>query len=517
MTHLDVVLRELEDVGAALAGLGSNGGGAEIAALQQRLRACAALLERERWRSRELFDLAAAAYVLTDAEGRIEEANQAAGELLGRDRQRLRGVGLADLVAAESRARFADLLAVLRGEEGGTEHELSFQAGERHFVADVVVDHVRHGPAEGALRWMLRDVTDRSRAVLDSRRRAAALEQRVQERTQELEQERALLEAVIQQMPAGVTITDARSGGLLIANTEAWRIARERFEQDEGLEPLVRALTEHAGPGSDVLETAGSDGTYGAIELSVAPLHDPDGHETARVTVFRDVTARERLERAEREFITNAAHELQTPLTAITSAAEVLQAGAKETPADRDHFLAHIQRECDRLARLVRALLVLARAQSKGSAADAEPLPLRGVLDEVAALLRPSDGVVVEVRCPPRLTALANRELTEQAITSIAANASKFTPAGTIRLSARRLDRDRVAVEVSDTGPGIPAGELELVRERFYRGAARDRSGFGLGLAIAEQAARALHGSLELEARPGGGTTARLILPGRRR
>ena len=75
------------------------------------------------------------------------------------------------------------------------------------------------------------------------------------------------------------------------------------------------------------------------------------------------------------------------------------------------------------------------------------------------------------------------------------------------------VEDGRVAVEVTDTGPGIDETERELVRQRFYRGGGRDRSGFGLGLAIAEQAARALDGSLELEPGPQGGTTVRLLLP----
>jgi signal transduction histidine kinase len=107
----------------------------------------------------------------------------------------------------------------------------------------------------------------------------------------------------------------------------------------------------------------------------------------------------------------------------------------------------------------------------------------------------------------------ANRDLAEQALLSIAGNAVKYTSAGEIRLEARRLDRERVAIEVSDTGPGIAAAEREAVRQRFYRGGLRDRSGFGLGLAIAEQSAQALDGSLELEAGPTGGTVVRLVLP----
>jgi signal transduction histidine kinase len=237
----------------------------------------------------------------------------------------------------------------------------------------------------------------------------------------------------------------------------------------------------------------------------------------AGVQAFWDVTARERQEAAEREFITNAAHELQTPLTAIMSAAEVLQAGAKELPEDRDRFLAHIQNECDRLARLMHSLLVLAGAQSADETVTGERLAVRPLLEDVAGRLRPASGVRLEVSCPPRLHAVANRDLAEQAIANLAGNAAKYTSEGAIRLSARRIDRDWVAVEVADTGGGVAPEERERIFERFYRGGERDRTGFGLGLAIATQAARALGGRIELEpdGDDGGGTTVRLTLPGR--
>ena len=80
--------------------------------------------------------------------------------------------------------------------------------------------------------------------------------------------------------------------------------------------------------------------------------------------VLDDLTEQERRELAEREFVTNAAHELRTPLTTIIGAVEVLQAGAKDDPVERDRFLAHIEREAERLARLARALLTLARAHA---------------------------------------------------------------------------------------------------------------------------------------------------------
>jgi signal transduction histidine kinase len=232
----------------------------------------------------------------------------------------------------------------------------------------------------------------------------------------------------------------------------------------------------------------------------------------AAVLVVTDISERERRERAEREFVTNAAHELRNPLASITSAVEVLQSGAKEVPAERDRFLGNIERDAARLGRLTRALLLLARAQTRSEAPRFNPVALRPLLESVAAGLQPAEGVRVDVRCPEGLEALAEADLLEQALANLAANAGKHTAEGSIVLSARALDTASVAVEVEDTGPGIPIAEQQRVFDRFYRGR-RVADGFGLGLAIVQQAVRALGGRVEISSVPGRGTTIRIVLP----
>ena len=235
--------------------------------------------------------------------------------------------------------------------------------------------------------------------------------------------------------------------------------------------------------------------------------------DLSAVLVFTDISERERRERAEREFVTNAAHELRTPLTAITSAVEVLQAGAKDNVDERDRFLGHIERESARLGRLARALLVLARAQTREEAPRMRPVAVRRLLEVVAGGLAPAEGVTIEVRCDDDLAVLGEQDLVEQVIVNLAANAVKHTNRGRIVLTARRTADRWVAIEVIDSGGGIAADERERVFDRFYRAGDRDADGFGLGLAIVRQAVRALGGRVELDAAPGGGTTARITLP----
>ncbi|HYY76074.1 MAG TPA: ATP-binding protein [Gaiellaceae bacterium] len=251
---------------------------------------------------------------------------------------------------------------------------------------------------------------------------------------------------------------------------------------------------------------SGDERTFALVGIPAGP-----GTQTA-ILVLADVTERERRERAEREFVTNAAHELRTPLAAITSAVEVLQAGAKELPEDRDRFLESIERQSARLGRLTHTLLTLARAQTQDGAPRLEPLELRPVLDEIAATLKPKPGVEVVVECPPGLLVLAERALVEQALLNLAVNAAKHTEQGRIELAAERLANGSAAVEVRDSGPGIAPADQERVWERFYRGRGRDADGFGLGLAIVRQAIRVVGGNVELESAPGKGTVVRVTL-----
>jgi signal transduction histidine kinase len=222
---------------------------------------------------------------------------------------------------------------------------------------------------------------------------------------------------------------------------------------------------------------------------------------------------RRRFEQAEREFVTNAAHELRTPLTTIVGAVEQLQAGSKDVPEERERFLAHLERESARLARLVRALLVLARAQTLQEAPRLAQLEVRPLLEEAAAGVRPAQGVRMDVSCPRGLVVIADRDLLEQALSNLVSNAAKYTERGRIDLVARHAGGPSAVIEVRDTGVGMSVAERETATGRFVRGKANGADGFGVGLAIVQQAVTALGGALELDSAPGRGTTARLIFP----
>jgi signal transduction histidine kinase len=329
-----------------------------------------------------------------------------------------------------------------------------------------------------------------------------------------LESERDRLRRLLEGLHQGV-VTVSRDLRIQFANSEARHAlgVEDLGEGDLLPEPWeelpLRSFTVSLFDSAKAVERRVTDG-----EKTHAVLGVPGQDADTVVLVFTDVSEREALERAEREFVTNAAHELRTPLAAMTTSIEVLQAGAKEHPDERDLFLAHIERECARLRRLAHALLVLARAQTGQESLQRGPVDVRSVLEDVRAGLATAAGVEIDVRCAADLTVAADRDLLEQAMWNLGVNAVKHTNGGRVLLAAHPAPGGGVEIEVRDSGPGIPFVEQRRVFERFYRTGERDAEGFGLGLAIVQQAVQALGGGVDISSAPGGGTSVRVKLPG---
>ncbi|MBM3664996.1 MAG: sensor histidine kinase, partial [Actinobacteria bacterium] len=224
-------------------------------------------------------------------------------------------------------------------------------------------------------------------------------------------------------------------------------------------------------------------------------------------------------ERRQREFLADVAHELRTPITAITGFASALVDGAARTDGDRREAAETIKEESDRLCALVSDLQALTVADLDQEITR-EPVDLveccRDVVHrlertagENGVLLRgPADG-----QAP--IVAETNGAHVETILQNLATNAICATPAGgTVRIIAAEAGRD-AALEVADTGVGIPADHLPRIFDRMYRvDTARDRAsgGTGLGLAIVKGLADALGARIEVQSTPGEGSTFRVLL-----
>jgi signal transduction histidine kinase len=230
--------------------------------------------------------------------------------------------------------------------------------------------------------------------------------------------------------------------------------------------------------------------------------------EGAVLAVVRDRTEELRRELAEREFVSNAAHELRNPIAGISGAIEVLRGGAKDDPSAREHFLNRLAEDTDRVSRLTESLLTLARMESVGEGGSgALDVPI--VIDEAARAVSPPDGIALAVDVEPDLVAQGDGVLLRQVLIGLLTNAFKNTPPpGDVTLRARRGEDEEILIEVTDTGTGIEPEEVNRVFERFYRGSgALEQEGFGLGLSIAKRMVDVMGGEIGVRSVLGEGST----------
>jgi heavy metal sensor kinase len=231
-----------------------------------------------------------------------------------------------------------------------------------------------------------------------------------------------------------------------------------------------------------------------------------------------------RLERsftALRRFTADASHELKTPLTVLKAGVE----RALTTPKMPPESLAALEEamdEINRMTELVDALLTLARADEGLVRLHQEPVDLRALIletEETGELLAEPAGIAVSADAPvdPVIVAVDGSRI-RQLVMNLLTNAVKYTPAGgRVRLWLEQ-DDGRVRFGVSDTGIGIAPGDLPHIFDRFWRAdSARtrtgERPGVGLGLAICKWIAEAHGGTIEVQSRPGRGTTFSVTLP----
>jgi signal transduction histidine kinase len=279
--------------------------------------------------------------------------------------------------------------------------------------------------------------------------------------------------------------------------------AAGRLVQDgrpaESLLPLLRRAAERGAAEVPVLSIEGR--VYG-VQARRVPA------EQAVLLVVRDRTEELKREQAEREFVSNAAHELRNPLAGIMSGIEVLQEGAKEDRETRDRFLARLAADAERMTRLTQSLLTLARAEAEGDR-DAQVVDVTLAATEAVDAVQAPDGVEVNTEVDADLVAEGDPVLLRQVMIGLLTNACTHTPPpGAVTLRASRGEEKTVTIEVEDTGRGIPAEEQDRVFERFYRGSGTmEGEGFGLGLSIAKRMVDVMGGEIGLRSEQGSGST----------
>jgi two-component system phosphate regulon sensor histidine kinase PhoR len=267
------------------------------------------------------------------------------------------------------------------------------------------------------------------------------------------------------------------------------------------------------------------------LEVSAAPVRLARGAGAGRVFVFHDISRLKAYETVRADFIANLTHELRTPLTALYGYAETLQKGVDDPDAQR-RFLAIIERQSRRLARLIDDLLSLSDLERGLTPLKFEPLAPARILEEAAELMREQAaraGVALQVKSAADLTdVMIDRDRIHQVMLNLLDNSLKYTPrGGAVTLEARaRPDglepagtaapQPGVEFVVADTGEGIPPTDISRLTERFYRvdrARSRELGGTGLGLAIVKHIVQLHRGNLRIESRLREGTTVTFWLP----
>jgi two-component system phosphate regulon sensor histidine kinase PhoR len=222
----------------------------------------------------------------------------------------------------------------------------------------------------------------------------------------------------------------------------------------------------------------------------------------AVIVVLYDVTRMRALESVRREFLSNAAHELRTPVTSISGYAETLLSGAVDSETSRE-FLQTIHRNARRISDMVTDLLVLDQLGGRASFVEARgTVNLTPVIDDVVRTVKgvtPAAQITVDVA--DSLTVLGSREGLDHVVQNLVDNAIKYGGGTPVTVRATR-EGGKVRLAISDAGPGIPAGHEERIFERFYRvdaGRSRDQGGSGLGLAIVKSHVEAMGGRVWVE------------------
>jgi two-component system phosphate regulon sensor histidine kinase PhoR len=383
---------------------------------------------------------------------------------------------------------------------------------------------------DAARRMAAGDLAIRTRAVgsdevAELGRALDQLAASLQTALQDLRAERDRMGRVLDGMREGVLLLDGENRvklanpalrEMLLLDRDILGKTQLEIVRNAELKRILDAAQASGAPESGEIEV----GDMKPRRLLVHAIGLPDVDTGGVLAVFVDVTELRRLESLRRDFVGNVSHELRTPITAVRSAAETLRMALESGPQASASFVGIIERNAERLHRLVEDLLDLSRIESREFRLNLETVDLHAVADHVVTLLKPNAERkrmrflvdIPEETAPVR----AARRALEQVLSNLADNAIKYgLENGSVTLRARS-EATTVRVSVEDDGPGVEAKHLPRLFERFYRvdaGRSREVGGTGLGLSIVKHLVEAMGGTVGVESTPGKGSRFSVTLP----
>ncbi|MHB8584776.1 MAG: ATP-binding protein [Thermoplasmatota archaeon] len=503
-----------------------------------------ALRKSEAWLRAVYSSLEDAIFVINEDARRIVRANPAAERMFGFRSGEIVGQSLE--IFHVDRAHYEEFMAragesFVRAQPLRIELKMRRRNGyvfDAHATVTHLVEDAPNGKRSIGRLLVIRDISSRKRSESERERLLA-----------ELRSERALLTAVVQQMPAGVALAEAPSGRLILSNdrlnellghdgslaTAGWATlpdAHLRFTNGEPMRPEEWPLARSVQSGETIvgeeLDLARDDGTASRLIIHSRPVLDQNGSVVAGVAILEDVTDQRRQQReldearrlvSESEklaalgmLVSGVAHEIRTPLTYISNHLLILRRRLERMETPPSDALEHIDAAAEGIARINHLVGDLRRFTHARPAGEFIEIAGSAVVSEAIDLFRATHGgsSQIEAHLGDGGVIRVNKIQVQQAILNLLQNGVEAMGHGGKVVVQTREARDAFIVTVTDEGPGIPPEIVSRMYEPFFT---TKPGGTGLGLSIVRKICEAHGGSIRCHSIPGRGTTFVLSFP----
>ena len=345
---------------------------------------------------------------------------------------------------------------------------------------------------------------------------------------EEVEYKHLQLTSVLKSISHGILVIDI-DGNIILINDEARKMIKSKcIGKEEGknikqvihVEKILNGIEKYIGSKENNCEKLKlEDETVYKLKIDPVYLQNSKNAIIGSIINIENITEIVKLENMRRDFVANVSHELKTPLTSINGFVETLIIN-EDLPSDkRNRFLAIIQKESDRLKRLIEDILLLSSIESKNNLVT-ENVLLYNIFKEVYEMISyiaSSKHIKIYYNFEDENVAIqAYGDYIKQLFLNLIDNAIKYTPEGGTVIINQFTRNNEITIEVIDNGVGIPKEDQSKIFQRFYRvDKARSRSvgGTGLGLAITKHIVNSLQGNIGVESKLGEGSKFIVTIP----
>lgn len=497
--------------------------------LEEEVRERTRQLSESETRYRALFDLAADSILVVDEHGRIQAVNDRQRDALGYAPEQLIGRSVDTLIEAGKRREFARLFEhVIRGERKAPTQEFMV-AHARGELVPMEIDLIRVDVGQPSVMVQLRDIAERKRLETELQRYSESLEEKVRERTREIEQAKHYIESLLESANDVIyTLDEEQRFTYVNSKIETWG-----YTKDDLLgRPYLSILSKrYRGRHLDDMlamnekrvyevEIVSRQGELRSVLVSVSPLRNDTGRTVGMLGIARDITERKMLEQqvrnAERlasigKLAAGVAHEINNPLGGILNCLYNIRKGML-TPARAEEYMHYMEDGLRRVQKIVRQLLDFSQQHDP----ELVPTDLHALVDRVLVLtdhtLRAKHLALVRECDEATPWILVDPHMIEQVLMNLILNAVQATDEGGCITIRTRCTDEICEIQVADTGCGIPPEIRPHIFDPFFT-TKRTGEGTGLGLSVSLGIVERHGGDMLVESEVGKGTVFTVRLP----